>query len=419
MPKKNITNSTLKDLEDAVIDSYLKFNRNNNEKTSTAFFINVKKLAKAVLISNRWHRNKNVDIDMVAYEYSTSLFERIVIGKLSPETSDRFPWTKYINFSIRSFAYESAIDSSDVYFVLDADIERELIFSIDENTDNQVSRSLCFDPIYVQDKKQSDDSELIVNKRRFAKDLLNCLKMFYSFEDIKRLYPISIEYINNNNFNSLKENEIKDFCYVIICCAKKITSEYNKQKTVYKQFSSIEDVTKSAIRSSLFMAASTDSNILPKELLLSLDIDSLYRLCSIKGGENIRVPLLTELDTLIGAVIVASKKLAENSTSGCKSEFKDLDLVFKRRLNFNELVDSIVYSSVNLKDDSSVSLLTSLSSSIERLESFVSNIDKDINYLDCKDKITYYLELNKSLSMLSNSLINIINSINLKFPQNI
>jgi hypothetical protein len=411
--KKNIQ---LKELEDDVISAFDDFKSDNNKKTSTVLFINLKKLTSAAIIANRWHTiKKDLNVEHISYECSVFLFEKILNGTFKPEAttckklkegqSNRFPWYKYISLALKKFVYSDTESMFSTSLFIDIDAYSHLMYD-----DAEYNAYFKLEEMFDDEKQDKINIEKRLNTKMISKKISESLKMFYSKEEIKRLYPIAVDYIVENKIK-FAEDDIREFCYVLICLAKRIVNNNNmvsiNNDAIVKNLK-LDNIINSAIKSSVFIAAIlNNSKLFPKELLLALDIESLYRLSTIKGGETIRIPTLLELETLIGATVIASERLI-SGTSEQRSRWKikkDYEISFKNNLNLDNVVNNILYSVVNFQDTSSTPMVNTLLSSIQAIEKQSQYINSNVDKLKGEELVNCFIELNDSLSMLTNSFI--------------
>ena len=127
------------------------------------------------------------------------------------------------------------------------------------------------------------------------------------------MLPMAMEVIaNGTGFNGKTPQDLQSFCVTLVALSKRLVADqYPKSRDISSNAPSVQKLLKSSLRSSIFLSAVANSEMFPKELLLSLDIDSLYRLVQVCGGQSIRVPFAEELDSLLCAVVSTSKIITE------------------------------------------------------------------------------------------------------------
>jgi hypothetical protein len=394
----------LRDLEDKCLIAYANFETDSNEFTRTQVFLTIKELAFAVLSVGPYSKN-GLDFDKVSYEYSIYLFERIVLGtfKMKGHTG-RFPLQQYVRKNIKHV----------IYTMRDIDVWKDVVSDLEflMNDDSLTELDSIIDP--------SPAPCHFIDRHVSSAKLLDLIRMYYTYEEIRRLLAISIEHIYGNWYqyiNSYAPSDVKDFVVVLVASAKRVVRVDNVFYGLDMKKSTVKKALSSAVRSTVFMSTVVNSEFFPKELLLSLDLDSLYRLVSVMGGKNLRIPTQKELNTLIGGVVAASKVILEGKDSKdvkktIKDTRNDYDLVFSSRVDIQFFVSKAIENFNLFKNESSSEPLINL------LVSSINSLDKLFKTTDFKSKdgseiMEQYIELSNAFSNITNSLLSISN----KAPQ--
>ena len=389
----------LTDLEEKALNSYSLWKEDNSEETRTKLFLGIKNLAFAILSVGRW-KKENIDHDLAAYEYGVYLLTRILNGfKLESPEGRKFALQAYMRLNLNHVVFTNLDDLvNDVI----GDIEYVLKKSGDV-LDSLISEEVTLD---------SKLDEFFLSKKVYKS-----LGIFYSTEEVDRLLPLSLDiYFNNQEFyNTKAPKEIIEFLKVLIALAKRIVRTFGVDKKVDLPKESVKNILSSTIKSSVFLAAVVNSDFFSKELLLALDIDSLYRLIDLQGGKTIRIPTQRELDTLVGTILSSSKVILEGKdlTSSIAESKKDLDLVFTRRVHLKKFVSQAidVYNLIG-KDETSDPLINMVTISIKTLDSLLGKV---VNDMESKEIILdQYVELSKLINTFTKSLIEINNSQKIK-----
>lgn len=410
----NDKQSKLKELEDELIKSYDNFKSDNNKQTSTLLFMNLKAMIAATLVSNKYHINKDKsEVEHMTYECAVYLFEKILNGTFVPMSksknalkdgqTDRFPWYRYLTFSIRRFVNvnSESLFSTDMFIDLDS-------YSHLAYDEKEYGSFFKLEEMFSDEKQSKINVEKHINAKLMSKKIFEALRLFYDKDEIDRLYPIASEYIVNNKIRYAEE-DIRNFCYTLICLAKRIANNHNSvsinEAAVIRNLK-LDNVVNSAIKSSIFIAAiMKNEHIFPKELLLALDIESIYRLCTIKGGETIHVPSLSDLETLIGSTVIAARKLTDGTTVSKRKVRDEYGFCFKKNFNIDDLVNSLLFSISNFNNNSTTPLLNTLLSSVKAIEKQSDFINKNSDKMGNNEVVECFVELNNSLSMLTSSFM--------------
>ena len=351
-----------KDLETA----YRCFCLDNSSSTRTDLYHRIKEISFAILsVGSKWSKY-NIDYDTISYKYSLYLLERMITKRFRPKyTSDHFPWVNYINKNILHVVNTCREDN------LWHELVKDLEFLVDQN-------ACVFDKVSEDGGNQED----YIAEKQLAATLYKSLRIFYSDKEIRRILPIAIDIVSSDGCTAIHKGlnkDLKDFTVVLISLAKRIISEnsvsrfYEVSKTDFKKAMS------SSVRSSLFLSSVANSNIFPKELLLSLDYDSLYRIVQVAGGKCIRIPNQGELDSLMGAVLSVSNRILEGKKidDSISTAKRDLDLVFSKQIDIQSFVTKMVDTiEIHGEDKSSEPLIELLSKSLKDVKNILDQYMK-------------------------------------------
>lgn len=360
-------------LENDMDTAYKEFRKDETEATRTVLFECIRELSFAILVVGNLPKTK-LDNDQTAYEYSLYLFERLVTGALVPEFKDRMPWQKYIDLNLKHIVHKT-LEEDTSWIELVEDME----FLIERFG-------------YSELVNPHEESMKAMEKDKLSRKLFNALTIFYTFEDMKRLMPISIELIHANPkymVNDKMPPDVKDFATVLISISKKIISFENIHSKKQVSKSELGRMFTSATRSTVFLSAVVDSDFFPKELILALDIDSLYRLVQVSGGQKIRIPTQRELDTLVGAVVTASKVILDGTDKkdSLNEAKRDMDLVFSHQVNIQNFVTKVIDTITQFgPDPDTPPIIRMLSVSMDSMKKLFANLlenyKRDPEYVD-------------------------------------
>jgi len=314
----------LKNLEDELSKSYAGFVESNDDGTRTSLFDSIQDLAIAILKVGKY-RNTDLDKDQMSYDYACSLFERIVSGDWIPEIrSDRFPWQKYVSKNILDTIHPKKSKTDSVNELV-SDLEYIL---------NTTSASI-FDSI-----PETPDQNL--KRQDLAYALYDAIKIHYSDKEIRRLFGISIDLVLDKNKWTMLKNypqDIKDFVIVLVCMAKRLILDNNINRGRDIHRGDLSKIMSSVTRSSIFLSAIVNPNrrkFVQKELLLALDLASIYRLAYALGGKLIRIPSIDMLDTLVGTSVILAKRILEGKKLDRNTRQKvsrDYGIIFRQEPN--------------------------------------------------------------------------------------
>lgn len=343
-------------------------------ETRTQLFTAIRNLTHAILCVGTYQTKYNIDPDEIAYEYALYLFERLIMGTFKPEYRDRFPFQNYITLNLKHVIITKNKDRN----------WHELLVDLEYLVNLENSGMMEFN--------ESDETvDFKLDKQGMAKKLYKAIRIYYSEEEIRRLLPMTMGVLDLEPKYFLSERypvDLRDFIVLLITAAKRLLSTYNINTLSYdyskKEFSKIVS---SSVRSTVFLSAVVNSEFFPRDFLLSLDIDSLYRLVSVSGGNMIRVPTKKELDALIGTVVAVSKVIMEGKPikQSLGETKEDLGLMFPTRIrgtNIETYISKIlevhdVFGEDKNSDPIVHSLISAIKSIDKMLEHLVHNLDKE------------------------------------------
>lgn len=387
MVKKSTYNFDFIQLEKDIDVAYEKYMEEETEETKKNLYLTIKEIAYGILKVDKGWATYNLNYETVSYEYAAYLIEKILSGIFVREIRrDKFPWQHYISKNLKHVVITKREDEEwhnlidDTKFLLD-DLTNDNIFDKEEN-----------------------GQEHIFSRNDLCKRLLKSLKIFYTMDEIKRLYPLAIEYIDreggtyrhgiNRVFRSgpgkrVLPKDIREFNSILIALAKRLLKDENVKRVDPFYGGNFSKIMSGSIRSSVFLASIVNADFFPRELFLALDIDSLYRLVNISGGETIKIPTQNELETLLGAVIQISKNIIkdEKLDKYLNTNKEDLELIFSRKISLqaftSKILESLELFQVDKETEPLVNLLIKSLESVVLLFKEIRNQDH-VCSSDCK-----------------------------------
>jgi hypothetical protein len=342
--------SNLEHLENVVNFHYHRA-KTGTDNDKANFYSAVNDIAKAIL--KGYYK---IDDDDIAHDYATGLFERVCInGETFDKSGERVPFTKYISLNIRDSIFQNG------------------------NWNNPI------------DTIEDDVRSCIDNPTEIGDRLYKLLKLYYSDDEIKRKLPICVDLIYETTAQPISRTlpkDLRSFGITLVCLAKRLSKQEHTE--INTSIDTVEQALKASFRSSIFLGLlAENSKNLP--IFLSLDIDSLFRLASIAGGQRITVPSMQYINNLINTTVVATNLIKENKDvdtidykylSSLNSEFKIRTDQNKQvsLTSLQKLVKSAldVYNN-SIDDEPSDSLLGSLSVSLTAINKLVDDIDIDVS----------------------------------------
>jgi hypothetical protein len=151
-----------------------------------------------------------------------------------------------------------------------------------------------------------------------------------------------------------------------------------------------------------------NAKFFPREFLLALDIDSLYRLVQIAGGKRLKIPTPRDLNTLIGAVVSVSKMVMEGKDlrESVNTSKKDFDLVFSHEVNIHNFVGKIINSMDLFGEDAETEpMISMLVLSIKSLERLMNQFIEKMDKADPDTVLKSYEYLSNTLSHFTDAIL--------------
>tara|TARA_Y100000310_G_C20695263_1_gene825219 strand:+ start:1388 stop:2587 length:1200 start_codon:yes stop_codon:yes gene_type:complete len=380
-------------LEDIVHKDYLLLLKAPSESTRGNFFCSLQDLVRGVIsVRSKKPDSPYTDIEKLTYEHSLYLFERIVIGRFRPVYKDKFPWQHYVRKAVRINLHTMYKDE-DWVAVLS---KTQFAFDTGVLVEGDVVKSKNLNIIDTENQQLLHDG----------------LRCFYSLAEIKRLLPLSLDLITTNFpnfFGLILPNDLRDFCIIVVCLTKRIARETHVFNNKSITEVTLDEALKNSIRSTLFLAAISDSKLFPKELLLALDIDSLVRLAKVAGGRTLKIPTLRRVDTLIGSVEAASQVLLKQTEIGAavESAKKNYNLIYSNKVNIKEFVlKTIDIFKVIGTQSESTPIMGMVLASINSLQTIATEFNVKLKEGKISpDTCQYYLYAISCFDTVANSLL--------------
>jgi len=405
--KSKLYKFDLKAIEENCLEIYAQWKKKDNDKSRTDLFESIRELAFAVLRVGSYHKY-NIDFEHVSYEYAIYLFERIIIGslKLEPKSPEKhkikkFPLQHYVRKNIKHV----------IFTLKDGGVWQELVTDLETFSDeDDIADSASLPPV-------------LMDRRRFSAKLLDTLRIYYNYDDIRRLLPLSVEIIYEKWYQCFGNDvpvDLRDFTTILVASAKRVARIENLFYSTNLKKKDLKQALGAAVRSTIFLSAIANNDIFPRELLLSLDIDSLYRMVSVLGGKTIKVPTQKELETLLGGVSAVSKVILEgkDQTKALKETKADYQLVFSSFINVHHFISKAVESfSLGSENGISEPIINMLITSISSLDVMFRKLDKNLGSMPQESILRQYCEISDSFSKLTESIVKISSLENRNYGQ--
>lgn len=381
----------LENLENAAVDSYLKYLELDNNDTRTHMFLMVRDLAFAIVSVGHAYTKYTLDYDEIAYEYSLYLFDRIVFKGFRFKIGENgvLPLQKYIALNILH------------------------VITTKVNVDN---RNKLIGDLEIMDKT-CDLSDKIYERRSLIGQLHKGLRLYYNESQIRKYLPIVIGLIED--YGPILKNEsipleLRDFSIVLFSISKRLL--YDNNINIYipiNKHKTLSKVVESSISSSLFMYSILNVDKSLQELIVALDIKSLMRLVTISGGKSIKIPNEKDFDVILASVLALGKSIVtgEDPVKFIDAVIRENDLIFNNKTTIESFISKLLESIKLEKNRETDPLSSIISFGIKSIESLTSTLPEIIRNIPPESLVEQYIELNKTLTNLSMSISGIQDSL--------
>lgn len=314
--------------ETQAIDAINRWFEVDSSESRLDMYLKIRDLTTKILKVSNYFSTFPIDVDETANDYSLYLFERILNGSfvMIPKTKKkvqekRFPLQNYINLNLKHIVITQSSNKyefiEDIRFALD---NKSLLEYLEETTSIKESSEECV-------------------RSSFLNEILAVLNLYYPISEIERLFNICLEHIIQRHrmvFNAAVPDDVKDFSLILLATVRRISTEYPYFKGMSKDKYINPDL-------SLFLSTVSNSMKVDKKLLLSLDLDSIYRLTYICGGQKVQIPSRKELDILVGSALALKTSIEHGvAFSTALYEIKrKFDLDVSTNIKLNHIKDKI------------------------------------------------------------------------------
>ena len=405
--------STLRELETITLNSYKDWLADvDSQSTKTELFKCLMMFSERVLIGQAKLRKRfkveDTEIQRISYEYALYLWDRIVIGgfRLDPTKGKnyeqhmlegketRFPLYNYISQNLRNTLYNFKVKDN-WYYIID-----DLSF-LEKNSVDKTN--------YLTEENSSSK---YLNNKTDVKQVLEAMRLFFDMDEINRMLPAAIKVVSSKK--QLSEHklpkDLKNFCIHLLAIIRRIASPATDLER-YLDPKSYGKSLESSIKSCIFLSTISNSDFFPKELLLTLDLKSLFRLVNVAGGTKVEVPTIMDLNKLILANRTISNMLltGEDEQTSHKNTKKELDMTLPQGSTYRRYLHKLV-TTLNIFDEDNENSLPL----IRLLDLAISNTDKIFESMlnnetsTPKDIVEQYKVVSDSCNKISNAMNTIL-----------
>jgi hypothetical protein len=345
-------------------NSYISILGSHSTEDKLKFIQNVKELAKELL---KLGNITGINYDEVTTGLSLDLLDRISKGGFTEGSFGKNSFKIYIEKSLIRFIKEQ--------------FEFESGF-----------KDVIYDYDLIVNTAEDEEYPKLLDKFGYGRSLHKLLQIFFTKEEITLYSPLCMEIIHSGRDASNLSNDIKNFYDILVAGSRRVAYE---EGIIFSGYSKkrLESAIKQALNSTLFLAAIDETKAVPKELLLSCDLDGLYTLARLAGGKEVKLPTVQDLDDLVNGVKKASSfifnedKTATNPKAS-KIAYAAIQSVKTRK---NEKVFKSIVDLVN--------------SSMEALPVLVQKIAEGSTRLDNKTLIKNYAVVTQKASKLVSTFL--------------
>jgi hypothetical protein len=407
-------------LEQRAIDTFHAFNKDPmNELKKADLTCSIQELSFAILeIGKKW-KKFNIDREAASWEYTTYLMMRVLKGEfpMIPKTKvtgqavvnkDRFPLQKYIDINLQHIVARIANEGENDRWLSAVEDISDLVWTDTADSEKYSSNGKKTDPNYIFE---------ILDRKNYAENLIQSLLMFYPIEEVRFKLPLAMNFLGQvvpNNKNSAHVPEdIKTFIKILVPLAKRVVRDSDVKMSVSTIFNQDQDPTeilRASVNSSIFLSTIANTDLIDRRLLMSMDIDSLYRLSHIAGGETIKIPKASDIDSVIGVVTAISDGLlsGKDPMKVISSVKKKWDLNFVVNKPLKDVVHNMVKSYMLLGEDGRTeSLVGKLLVTHKGMDGMIKALTDSLKKSDSSRLVEAYSKLVSSSTQFTETLMSL------------
>lgn len=337
----------------------------------------------------------NVDFYEESCSYALVILNRIKNKKINWDYSVRHAWTWYVRVTARYFHYGYPK-------------HQNLEISLDEVMEDWES---ILSSNFVEDEEEIkpyvfyQDFDSFLHKQLITK-VLFLLEMYFDKEDIRKSIPLILFSLQ---FKTELPPNLEVMKGLFIVLLKRIISKYSDVESVLPSSIS-SSIDKSTITLILLMyLTSEDNQIIPMELMASMDFFSLVRLSAFIGGQEIRIPTVDEIESVVASAVALSSMLTEGIDSknarrgakryvGYKHDIRRLNRFIKSMIDNLTSSDNLILKYLGVDSDSTFfhDLLQNLNNVSECQNKILDSLDNKILGSTPESLLSYLSELDDS-----------------------
>jgi len=390
-----------------------------SKKCKEVLFLAIQELTRAIVeVEGRKAQRddpfRDVDKEYLVYEYSLYLFQRIVEGRfVLPDLKgrDKFAWTAYIRINLQHILWTlyreqpREVPFKDIAILLgDLIAEREQV-TVSSLLDEFSVLDVEAGKFYYTIEENDDGVELRVYREDLLVKLANILKTFYSEAEIRKYLSLLIS-LPKSKWR--EDKELYKFVGILTALYKRYFEEYSIKKLQEVDIDSV-------LRSTLFLATILSSDI-DNRLFVGLDLQNLYRLAVLCGGESIIVPTVEEIEDLVAAAYVVWRMLREGeSVEDARVKCRNKLSLRANPVRVDKYIKSLSkFLSVNFRETGSeqnltvIGMLLAVITSLHKTtQQVLEEIEKATeSERDIRKLVEVYKELSSMLQTVQDSVIN-------------
>lgn len=383
-------------LEEDCLSTFHAWKSNDCERTRSDIFRSLYSIGYAILSVARWVPDTfcKGDKEIAAHEFSVYMYERIIGGTLEYKPNKgfkKFPVQQWFNLHMKKFVfkYDTSVSLGEEEF--------ERACSVIEVSDYMEGRN---------DPEESYSKKLIANR------IYQSLELYYDRKTINRLFPLVREIVAKKSLITAMRvcPEAHDF-YITLMSILRRKYFSNLSLFLRDDYSEkcLEGNLRKALNSSFFLSALVNTDIVPKELFLSLDINNLYRLIEIAGGKTIYIPTENKMDSLIASAAAATKIVLdkESTNDAINSVKSDNNLVFSTRPSISDIINKTMLAADLEDNKASEPLFNTLFIVISMVQKMFVKCMETVDDRPNSVRLDTYIRMGENLNSIVSSVLSL------------
>lgn len=337
----------------------------------------------------------HVDFYEESCSYALVILNRIKNKRINWDYNVRHAWTWYVRVTARYFHYGYPKHQN-----LEVSLDEVM-----EDWESMLSSNLIENEEELKPYVFNQTFDSLLHHQVIEK-VLFLLQMYFNKEEITKSIPLLLFSLQ---FKTELPHRLEQMKGLFLVLLKRLISRQIEIDTILP-LSISNSVDKSTITLILLMyLTSEDNQLIPMELMASMDFFSLVRLSAFIGGQEIRIPTVDEIESVVASAVALSSMLTEGVDSknarqgakryvGYKHDIRRLNKFIKSMIENLSLSDNLILKYLGTDSESTFfhDLLQNLNSVSDCQSKILDNLNNKIVGSTPESLLNYLSELDDS-----------------------